>query len=247
MVIFILGDQAPLSSDGKNLSGHGLVLNNPAQIRPDYDQGTGSFSNPVYNSITPSGYLTVRRVGKSQSILRSTIGLREAHQPIGSFLFLGSTGVGKTLLAKSLSKHYFGSEKNILRLDMSEYSEKVSSSKLVGASPGYVGYEEGGVLIERLKKTPHCVILFDEIEKAHPSVQQLLLQILEEGEIEDNSGTKAYFKDSIVILTSNIGASLTRRQQQSPSKRETTPTKALIHHTGEVNRLPLPSQNLLNR
>jgi ATP-dependent Clp protease ATP-binding subunit ClpC len=146
-----------------------------------------------------------------KSILRSTIGLREAHQPIGSFLFLGSTGVGKTLLAKSLSKHYFGSEKNILRLDMSEYSEKVSSSKLVGASPGYVGYEEGGILIERLKKTPHCVILFDEIEKAHPSVQQLLLQILEEGEIEDNSGTKAYFKDSIVILTSNIGASLTNK------------------------------------
>ena len=94
---------------------------------------------------------------------------------------------------------------------MSEYSEKVSSSKLVGASPGYVGYEEGGILIERLKKTPHCVILFDEIEKAHPSVQQLLLQILEEGEIEDNSGTKAYFKDSIVILTSNIGASLTNK------------------------------------
>tara|TARA_R110001583_G_scaffold8965_23_gene42410 strand:+ start:12856 stop:15276 length:2421 start_codon:yes stop_codon:yes gene_type:complete len=143
-----------------------------------------------------------------KSILRSTIGLGDPHQPIGSFLFLGSTGVGKTWLAKRLSKHYFGSEKDILRLDMSEYSEKVSSSKLVGASPGYVGYEEGGILIERLKKNPYCVILFDEIEKAHSSVQQLLLQILEEGEIEDNNGTKAYFKDSIIILTSNIGASL---------------------------------------
>ena len=146
-----------------------------------------------------------------KSILRSTIGLRDAHQPIGSFLFLGSTGVGKTWLAKRLSKHYFGSDKNILRLDMSEYSERVSSSKLVGASPGYVGYEEGGVLIERLKKNPYCVILFDEIEKAHSSVQQLLLQILEEGEIEDNNGTKAYFKDSIIILTSNIGASLANK------------------------------------
>jgi ATP-dependent Clp protease ATP-binding subunit ClpC len=146
-----------------------------------------------------------------RSILRSTIGLREPHQPIGSFLFLGATGVGKTWLAKRLSKHYFGSDKDILRLDMSEYSEKVSSSKLVGASPGYVGYEEGGVLIERLKKNPYCVILFDEIEKAHSSVQQLLLQILEEGEIEDNNGTKAYFKDSIIILTSNIGASLSSK------------------------------------
>lgn len=143
-----------------------------------------------------------------KSILRSTIGLRDAHQPIGSFLFLGSTGVGKTWLAKRLSKHYFGSDRDILRLDMSEYAERVSSSKLVGASPGYVGYEEGGILIERLKKNPYCVILFDEIEKAHSSVQQLLLQILEEGEIEDNNGTKAYFKDSIIILTSNIGASL---------------------------------------
>ena len=146
-----------------------------------------------------------------KSILRSTIGLRDVHQPIGSFLFLGATGVGKTWLAKRLSKHYFGSDKDILRLDMSEYAERVSSSKLVGASPGYVGYEEGGVLIERLKKNPHCVILFDEIEKAHSSVQQLLLQILEEGEIEDNNGTKAYFKDSIIILTSNIGASLSNK------------------------------------
>jgi ATP-dependent Clp protease ATP-binding subunit ClpC len=144
-------------------------------------------------------------------ILRSKIGLNEPHKPTGSFLFLGSTGVGKTWAAKKLAQHYFGSEKNILRLDMSEYSEKVSSSKLIGASPGYVGYEEGGILTEGLKKKPHCVILFDEIEKCHPDVQQLLLQILEEGELEDNNGTKAYFKDSIIILTGNIGSGLTTK------------------------------------
>lgn len=145
----------------------------------------------------------------SRSILRAKIGLKEKHKPIGSFLFLGASGVGKTWSAKMLAKHYFGSEKNIFRLDMSEYSEKVSASKLIGASPGYVGYEEGGVLIEHMKKKPHCVLLFDEIEKSDPSVQQLLLQILEEGEIEDNFGTKVFFKDSIVILTSNIGSDLT--------------------------------------
>ena len=142
-------------------------------------------------------------------ILRAKIGLKDPHKPIGSFLFLGATGVGKTWSAKKLAKHYFGSEKNLFRFDMSEYSEKVSSSKLIGASPGYVGYEEGGLLIESIKKKPHCVLLFDEIEKSHPEVQQLLLQILEEGELEDNMGTRAYFKDCIVILTSNIGSDLT--------------------------------------
>ena len=147
----------------------------------------------------------------SRAILRSKIGLKDHCKPIGSFLFLGATGVGKTWSAKMLAKHYFGSEKNMFRFDMSEYSEKVSSAKLIGASPGYIGYEEGGLLIESLKKKPHCVLLFDEIEKSHPEVQQLLLQILEEGEIEDNNGHKAYFKDTIVILTSNIGSELTTK------------------------------------
>jgi ATP-dependent Clp protease ATP-binding subunit ClpC len=147
----------------------------------------------------------------SRSILRAKLGLKESHKPIGSFLFLGSSGVGKTWSAKMIAKHYFGSEKNMFRLDMSEYSEKVSASKLIGASPGYVGYEEGGLLVEHMKKKPHCVLLFDEIEKADPGVQQLLLQILEEGEIEDNVGTKVYFKDSIIILTSNIGSELTTK------------------------------------
>lgn len=147
----------------------------------------------------------------SKSILRAKIGLKDDHKPIGSFLFLGSSGVGKTWSAKMIAKHYFGSEKNMFRFDMSEYSEKVSASKLIGASPGYVGYEEGGVLVEYMKKKPHCVLLFDEIEKADPTVQQLLLQVLEEGEIEDNTGTTVYFKDSIIILTSNIGSDLTSK------------------------------------
>ena len=147
----------------------------------------------------------------SRSILRSKIGLKDNHKPIGSFIFLGSSGVGKTWSAKMIAKHYFGSEKNLFRFDMSEYSEKVSASKLIGASPGYVGYEEGGVLVEYMKKNPHCVLLFDEIEKADPTVQQLLLQILEEGEIEDNVGTTVYFKDCIIILTSNIGSDLTSK------------------------------------
>lgn len=146
-----------------------------------------------------------------KAILRFKLGLKDLNKPIGSFLCLGASGVGKTWTAKMIAKHYFGSDKNIIRFDMSEYSDKVSSSKLTGASPGYVGYEEGGVLIEAMKKKPHCVILFDEIEKAHPEVQQLLLQILEEGEIEDNIGTKVYFKDTVIILTSNIGSELTTK------------------------------------
>ena len=146
-----------------------------------------------------------------KSILRFKLGLKDLNKPIGSFLCLGASGIGKTWTAKMIAKHYFGSEKNIIRFDMSEYSDKVSSSKLTGASPGYVGYEEGGVLVEAIKKKPHCVLLFDEIEKSHSEVQQLLLQILEEGEIEDNVGTKVYFKDTIIILTSNIGSELTTK------------------------------------
>lgn len=142
----------------------------------------------------------------SQSIARSQLGLKDFNKCIGSFLFLGSTGTGKTFCSKTLAKHYFGDKNNLIRFDMSEFSEKVSSSKLIGASPGYIGYEEGGLLIEKVRKNPHSIILFDEIEKAHPEVQQLLLQVLEEGELEGNSGYKAYFHNCIIILTSNIGA-----------------------------------------
>lgn len=177
-----------------------------------------------------------------KSILRSKMGLQDPSKPIGSFLFLGSTGVGKTWTAKRLAKHYFGSEKNLIRFDMSEYSEKVSSSKLIGASPGYVGYEEGGSLIESLKKKPHCVLLFDEIEKSHPDVQQLLLQVMEEGELEDNSGNKAYFKDVIVILTSNIGSDLTTK---SPLGFSPSPESNLSKIKEEAKKILSPE--LINR
>ena len=145
------------------------------------------------------------------TLLRYSMGFKEPHKPIGSFLFYGSTGIGKTYLSKLIAKNYFGSEKNIIRLNMSEYSDKISASKLIGSSPGYVGYEEGGILTEKIKNNPHCVVLFDEVEKSHPSVMQLLLQILDEGYIEDNSGREFRFSNSIIILTSNIGGVQSRK------------------------------------
>ena len=147
----------------------------------------------------------------SKSILRSQIGLKDSDKPIGSFLFLGASGVGKTWTAKMIAKHYFGSEKKIIRFDMSEYSDKISANKLIGSSPGYVGYEEGGLLTEKIKRDPHSIVLFDEIEKADPSVQQILLQVMDEGSLKDNNGVPAYFSDAIIILTSNIGADLTTK------------------------------------
>lgn len=147
----------------------------------------------------------------SKSILRSQIGLKDSDKPIGSFLFLGASGVGKTWTAKMLAKHYFGSDKKIIRFDMSEYSDKISANKLIGSSPGYVGYEEGGLLTEKIKRDPHSVVLFDEIEKADPSVQQILLQVMDEGSLKDNNGIMAHFSDAIIILTSNIGAELTTK------------------------------------
>ena len=140
------------------------------------------------------------------SLCRYQIGLKDPQRPTASFLFLGKTGLGKTLTAKSLSKHYFGGDKNLIYFDMSEFSESVSTSKLIGSSPGYVGYEEGGGLTEKLKANPYSVLLFDEIEKAHPTVMQSLLQILEEGRITDNSGVEVSCKHCVIILTSNVGA-----------------------------------------
>jgi ATP-dependent Clp protease ATP-binding subunit ClpC len=149
-----------------------------------------------------------------RSILRNKAGLNDNSRPIGSFLFLGSSGVGKTHLAKKLSSLMFGGEKNIIQLDMSEYGEKSSASKIVGSSPGYVGYEEGGSIIEKIKKKPHSVVLFDEIEKAHPEVTNLLLQILEEGRLTDSSGREASFRNCIIIITGNIGSSMTKKSHQ---------------------------------
>ena len=143
----------------------------------------------------------------AEAVLRARAGLKDEKRPIGSFIFLGPTGVGKTELAKALSEALFDSEKNMVRIDMSEYMEKHSVSRLVGAPPGYVGYDEGGQLTEAVRRKPYSVILFDEIEKAHPDVFNILLQLLDDGRLTDNQGRTVDFKNTIVIMTSNIGSS----------------------------------------
>ena len=142
----------------------------------------------------------------SEAILRSRAGIADPNRPIGSFLFLGPTGVGKTELAKALAEALFDDEKNIVRIDMSEYMEKFSVSRLIGAPPGYVGYDEGGQLTEAVRRRPYCVVLFDEVEKAHPEVFNVLLQVLDDGRITDSQGRTVDFKNTIIILTSNLGS-----------------------------------------
>ena len=143
----------------------------------------------------------------SEAILRSRAGISDPNRPIGSFLFLGPTGVGKTQLAKTLAKTLFDDENNMVRIDMSEYMEKYSVSRLIGAPPGYVGYEEGGQLTEAVRRHPYSVVLFDEVEKAHPDVFNVLLQVLDDGRITDSQGRTVDFKNTIIILTSNLGSS----------------------------------------
>ena len=142
----------------------------------------------------------------ARAIRRGRVGLKDPKRPIGSFLFLGPTGVGKTELSKALAEAVFGSEKDMIRIDMSEYMEKQSVSKMIGSPPGYVGYEEGGQLSEKVRKKPYSVLLFDEIEKAHPDVFNMLLQVLEDGQITDAQGRQIDFKNTIIIMTSNAGA-----------------------------------------
>ena len=142
----------------------------------------------------------------SEAIMRSKAGIKDPSKPIGSFLFLGPTGVGKTELAKTLAQALFDDENNMVRIDMSEYMEKFSVSRLIGAPPGYVGYEEGGQLTEAVRRKPYAVVLFDEIEKAHPDVFNVLLQILDDGRVTDSQGRTVDFKNTILIMTSNLGA-----------------------------------------
>lgn len=148
----------------------------------------------------------VRKV--SEAIMRSRVGLADSNRPIGSFMFLGPTGVGKTELAKALTEQLFDDEKNLIRIDMSEYMEKFSVSRLIGAPPGYVGYEEGGQLTEAVRRHPYSVVLFDEIEKAHPDVFNILLQVLDDGRITDSQGRTVDFKNTVLILTSNLGSDI---------------------------------------
>ncbi len=142
----------------------------------------------------------------ASAIRRGRAGISAPGRPLGSFIFLGPTGVGKTLLAKTLAEFLFGTQEALIRIDMSDYMEKHNSSRLVGSPPGYIGYEEGGVLTEKVRRKPYCVILFDEIEKAHPDVFNLMLQILEEGELQDNLGHRVSFRNAVIIMTSNAGA-----------------------------------------
>jgi ATP-dependent Clp protease ATP-binding subunit ClpC len=142
----------------------------------------------------------------SKAIRRNRVGIKDANKPIGSFIFLGSTGVGKTFLAKSLAENLFGDPDKIIRVDMSEYMERHNVSRLIGSPPGYVGHEEGGQLTEKVKNNPFSVILFDEIEKAHKDVFNILLQILDEGHLTDSFGRKVNFTNCLIIMTSNVGA-----------------------------------------
>jgi ATP-dependent Clp protease ATP-binding subunit ClpC len=150
-------------------------------------------------------------VAISKALRRSRADLKDPRRPIGSFIFLGPTGVGKTFLAQTLAEFMFGDRDALIQIDMSEYMEKFTASRLIGSPPGYVGYEEGGQLSEAVRRRPYSVVLFDEVEKAHPDVMHLLLQILEEGKITDSLGRKIDFRNTIIIMTSNIGAELIKK------------------------------------
>src|SRR6202161_54080 len=142
----------------------------------------------------------------SQAVRRSRAGLKDPKRPIGSFIFAGPTGVGKTLLAKALAEFMFGDDEALIQIDMSEYMEKHNVSRLIGAPPGYVGFEEGGQLTEKIRRRPYAVVLLDEIEKAHPDVFNMLLQIMEEGRLTDSFGRNVDFRNAILIMTTNAGA-----------------------------------------
>jgi ATP-dependent Clp protease ATP-binding subunit ClpC len=151
-------------------------------------------------------------VAISRAVRRARAGLKDPKRPIGSFMFLGPTGVGKTELTKALAKFMFGSEEAAIQLDMSEFMERHTASRLVGAPPGYIGYEDAGQLTEALRRRPYSIIVFDEVEKAHPEVHNMLLQIMEEGHLSDAKGRKVDFRNAIIVMTSNIGADLIKKQ-----------------------------------
>ncbi len=176
------------------------------------------------------------------AVLRARSGLKDPRKPIGSFIFLGPTGVGKTELAKALSEALFDSEENMVRIDMSEYQEKHTVARLIGAPPGYVGYEEGGQLTEAVRRKPYCVILFDEIEKAHPEVFNVLLQLLDDGRLTDSQGRTVNFKDTVIIMTSNLGSHYLLEGIRSGSGDETGLRETVM---GELTRFFKPE--FLNR
>ena len=180
------------------------------------------------------GTLQKRVIGQDQAlelvsnaIIRQRAGIKDQNRPIGSFMCLGPTGVGKTEVAKSLAEALFDSENHIIRIDMSEYMERYSVSRLIGAAPGYIGYEEGGQLTEAVRRNPYSIVLFDEIEKAHPDVFNLLLQILDDGRITDSQGRTVDFKNTIIIMTSNLGIDILLDNNKDSIEK----INNLLHHT----------------
>ena len=167
----------------------------------------------------------------ADAVRRSRAGLQDPKRPIGSFIFLGTTGVGKTELAKALAEYLFNDENSMVRIDMSEYQERHSVSRLVGAPPGYVGYDEGGQLTEAVRRKPYSVILLDEIEKAHPDTFNILLQVLDDGRLTDNKGRVANFKNTIIIMTSNIGAHIIQERFEGIGEKDVFEQLEVIEKT----------------
>lgn len=167
-----------------------------------------------------------------KAIQRNRVGLKDPKKPIGTFIFLGPTGVGKTELARALARYMFDSEDALIRIDMSEYMEKFTVSRLIGAPPGYVGYEEGGQLTEKVRRKPYSVILLDEIEKAHPDIYNILLQVLDDGQLTDGLGRKVDFKNTLIIMTSNIGV----RQLKDFGAGVGFATQARVQNADEANK-----------
>ncbi len=181
-----------------------LSQNEKERLRGLYD---------YFSSVVVGQDEAVRKV--SRALQRSRVGLKDPDRPIGVFMFVGPTGVGKTYMAKQLARHFFDSEEALVRVDMSEYAERHNVSRLIGSPPGYVGYGEGGQLTERVRRRPYCVLLFDEIEKAHPEVFNLMLQLFDEGCLTDGLGRKVDFRHTIIIMTSNVGSREVQRRRYS--------------------------------